>query len=91
MYQDSVMVPVKDWHKTRFNYLSNKDHIYRKSKTKRGFGVKMTNLIGRKLAYPDNVLYLASETRNQGHSAVFPQSLPEWVYKTLYEGRRYSP
>jgi site-specific DNA-methyltransferase (adenine-specific)/site-specific DNA-methyltransferase (cytosine-N4-specific) len=81
MYQESVMVPMKDWHKTRLNFLSKNDYTYRKSKTNSGFGVKMTNMIGRKLAYPDNVLYLASETKNQGHSAVFPESLPEWFIK----------
>jgi site-specific DNA-methyltransferase (adenine-specific)/site-specific DNA-methyltransferase (cytosine-N4-specific) len=81
MYQDAVMVPVKDWHKARLNSLSKGDHTYRMSKTNSGFGVKMTNLIGRKLVYPDNVLYLANVCRNKGHSAVFPESLPEWFIK----------
>lgn len=81
MYQDAVMVPMGEWRNTRLQYLKQRDHIYRTSKTNSGFGKKVSNWIGRKMAYPDNVLYLATETRNKGHSAVFPESLPEWFIK----------
>ena len=30
------------------------------------------------MAYPTNVLHLATETGNRKHSAVFPKTLPEW-------------
>jgi DNA modification methylase len=30
------------------------------------------------LAYPTNVLHLATECSNRSHSAAFPESLPEW-------------
>ena len=33
------------------------------------------------MAYPTNVLHLATETRNRKHSAVFPKTLPEWFIK----------
>ena len=33
------------------------------------------------MAYPTNVLHLATETGNRNHSAVFPKSLPEWFIK----------
>lgn len=81
MYQDAVMVPMGDWCQTRFRILKEKDCLYRTSNTNSGFGHKRANWLGRKLAYPDNVLYLATENRNQGHSAVFPESLPEWFIK----------
>lgn len=46
-----------------------------------GFGKKIANWIGRELAYPDNVLYLATECGNRGHSAAFPVELPGWFIK----------
>lgn len=33
------------------------------------------------MAYPTNVLHLATECSNKNHSAAFPQSLPEWFIK----------
>ncbi len=33
------------------------------------------------MAYPTNVLHLATETGNRNHSAVFPKTLPEWFIK----------
>lgn len=81
MYQDAVMVPMGDWPSTRLKSLKEADHTYRKSRTNSGFGKKTANWVGRKLAYPDNVLYLATECRNKGHSAVFPENLPEWFIK----------
>jgi len=81
MYQEAVMVPMGDWYHSRFNSLRKSDHVYIKSKTNSGFGKKVANLIGRKMAYPDNVLHLPTECRNKGHSAVFPATLPEWFIK----------
>lgn len=81
MYQDAVMIPMGDWRHARLRSLKEKDHVYSASNTNSGFGRKAANWVGRKLAYPDNVLYLATENRNKGHSAVFPESLPEWFIK----------
>ena len=33
------------------------------------------------MAYPTNVLHLATECNNKYHSAAFPSSLPEWFIK----------
>ena len=33
------------------------------------------------MAYPTNVLYLATECGNKNHSAAFPESLLEWFIK----------
>ncbi len=46
-----------------------------------GFGKKIENWVGRELAYPDNVLHLATECSNRGHSATFPVELPAWFIK----------
>ena len=33
------------------------------------------------MAYPTNVLHLATECGNKNHSAAFPKALPEWFIK----------
>ena len=45
---------------------------------KSGFGKKIENWVGRELAYPSNVLHLATECSNKNHSATFPLALPTW-------------
>jgi len=43
-----------------------------------GYG---SNGVDRDLAYPTNVLHLATECNNKNHSAAFPEALPEWFMK----------
>jgi site-specific DNA-methyltransferase (adenine-specific)/site-specific DNA-methyltransferase (cytosine-N4-specific) len=81
MYQDEVMVPMGDWAKTRLNNLSETDKIRDNSHVGSGFGKNISNWIGRNMAYPTNVLYLATECANKNHSAAFPEELPSWFIK----------
>jgi site-specific DNA-methyltransferase (adenine-specific) len=81
MYQENVMVPMGDWAKTRLKKLSLTDKRRDESKVGSGFGKNISNWVGRQLAYPDNVLHLATESSNTNHSAAFPTSLPEWFIK----------
>lgn len=81
MYQDAVRVPMGDWKHSRLKNLSETDKRRDESKVKSGFGKKIENWIGRELAYPTNVLHLATECGNKNHSAVFPEALPEWFIK----------
>lgn len=81
MYQDNVMVPMGDWAKTRLKHLGKNDTIRFNSQAKSGFGKNIANWIGREMAYPSNVLHLATETSNKNHSATFPKALPEWFIK----------
>jgi DNA modification methylase len=81
MDQDAVMVPVGEWSKTRLKNLNQTDLIRDESKTKSGFGKKIANWIGRGMAYPTNVLNMATECGYKQHSATFPVALPEWFIK----------
>jgi site-specific DNA-methyltransferase (adenine-specific) len=81
MYQDEVMVPMGDWAKTRLKNLSETDKRRDDSKVGSGFGKKISNWEGREMAYPTNVLHLATECNNKKHSAAFPKALPEWFIK----------
>lgn len=81
MYQESVMVPMGNWAKTRLRKLSETDRIRDESKVGSGFGKNISNWLNRKMAYPDNVLHLATESSNKNHSAAFPVALPEWFIK----------
>ncbi|MCS7036346.1 MAG: site-specific DNA-methyltransferase [Saprospiraceae bacterium] len=81
MYQEAVMVPMGDWAKTRLRNLSETDKMRDNSKVGSGFGKNISNWLGREMAYPTNVLHLATECSNKNHSAAFPEELPEWFIK----------
>lgn len=81
MYQESVMLPTGDWAKTRLKNLSETDKRRDNSKVESGFGKKISNWIGREMAYPTNVLHFSTQCANKGHSAVFPKELPAWFIK----------
>ncbi|MBK7095397.1 MAG: site-specific DNA-methyltransferase [Saprospiraceae bacterium] len=81
MYQEEVMVPMGDWAKNRLKNLSETDKIRYNSKVGSGFGKNISNWIDRDMAYPTNVLHLATECNNKNHSAAFPEELPEWFIK----------
>lgn len=83
MYQESVMVPMGDWAKSRLKNLSETDKTRDESKVRSGFGKNISNWLNRDNAYPTNVLHLATECANRNHSASFPVSLPEWFIKVF--------
>ncbi|HVF50748.1 MAG TPA: site-specific DNA-methyltransferase [Pyrinomonadaceae bacterium] len=81
MFQESVMVPTGDWAKSRLKNLSDTDRRRDTSKVGSGFGKNISNWIGREMAYPTNVLHMATECGNKSHSAAFPAELPSWFIK----------
>ena len=81
MYQEAVMIPVGDWAERRLQNLSAADKIRDESRAESGFGKNISNWVGRDMVYPSNVIHMATETANKGHSAVFPRRLPEWFIK----------
>ncbi len=85
MYQEEVMVPMGDWAQTRLRKLSETDLRRDESKVESGFGKNISNWIGRRMAYPTNVLHMATECGNRNHSAAFPERLPEWFINLFTE------
>ena len=81
MYQKEVMVPMGDWAKVRLKNLSETDKRRDDSRVGSGFGKNISKWVGRDMAYPSNVLVMATETSNKKHSAVFPKELPTWFIK----------
>lgn len=81
MHQEEVMVPMGDWAKSRLKNLSATDLTRDESRVGSGFGKKVSNWLDREMAYPTNVLHLATECGNKNHSAAFPEALPEWFIK----------
>jgi len=81
MFQNAVMVPMGDWRVSRLRNLSETDHLRDDSRVQSGFGKRIANWVGREKAYPTNVLHMATECANRGHSATFPVALPEWFIK----------
>ena len=81
MNQEEVMVPMGDWTGNRLVNLSDTDRIRDESKVGSGFGKKIENWVGREMAYPTNVLHMATECGNRSHSAAFPKPLPTWFIR----------
>ncbi len=72
---------MSDWAKTRLKSLSETDKRRAESRVDSGFGKNVSNWVDRKMAYPTNVLHMATECNNVGHSAAFPTTLPEWFIR----------
>lgn len=70
-----------DWAKSRLKKLSEADQRRDNSKVGSGFGKNVSKWLERDMAYPTNVLHMATECANQGHSAAFPVALPSWFIK----------
>ena len=81
MNQEDVMVPMGDWTNNRLVNLSETDRIRDESKVGSGFGKRIENWVGREMAYPTNVLHMATECANRSHSAAFPKPLPTWFIR----------
>ncbi len=81
MNQEAVRVPMGDWAGKRLAKLGKNDVKRFNSQVGSGFGKKIENWVGRDLAFPSNVLHLATECGNKNHSAAFPKALPQWFIK----------
>jgi len=75
------MVPMGDWANSRLKTLGKNDVVRFESQVGNAFAKNIANWQGRTLAYPTNVLHLATETGNKNHSAAYPLALPQWFIK----------
>ena len=78
MRQEAVKVPIGDWTKKRLTNMSQNDKTRRESATSSGFGRKIAAWEGKQTVYPSNVLHRPPVCHNTGHSAAFPEWLPEF-------------
>jgi DNA modification methylase len=78
MNQEAVMVPMGDWAQTRLKSLGKNDVVRYDSQVGNAFAKNIANWKGREMAYPTNVLHMATECGNKQHSAAFPSALPSW-------------
>jgi len=78
MNQGAVMVPMGEWAENRLKALGKNDVVRFDSRVGSGFGKNIANWRARTMAYPTNVLHLATECGNKKHSAAFPRALPGW-------------
>ena len=81
MNQDAVRVPIGDWTEARLKKLGNGDRTRHNSATGSGVGRKIAYWTGKETVLPDNVLYGSPVAHNTGHSAAYPEWLPEWFIK----------
>jgi site-specific DNA-methyltransferase (adenine-specific)/site-specific DNA-methyltransferase (cytosine-N4-specific) len=75
-YREQVMVPI-----TRPRNYTNERSIRHYSRTGSGYSFNRSCFRGRTMKYPSNVLHLPCVTRNYGHSAAYPESIPTFFIK----------
>ena len=78
MRQDAVKVPIGNWTESRMKNLSENDLLRRNSATQSGVGRRVSAWEGKKTVYPSNVIRKSPVAHNTGHSAAFPEWLPEF-------------
>jgi len=89
MYQDAVKVPIGGWANNRLNALSVNDTKRNSPATGSNMSRNVSRWVGKETVLPDNVLHMAGECGNKRHSAVFPETLPQWFIKLFtQEGDR---
>lgn len=81
MRQDSVRIPIGDWTAQRLRNMSENDRKRQESATKSRIGRKISAWEGKDSVYPSNVLHKPPICHNAGHSAVYPEWLPEFFIK----------
>lgn len=81
MNQDAVRVPIGDWTEARMKKLSENDQSRHNSATGSGVGRNMSNWVDKDMVLPTNVLHGSPVAHNTGHSAAYPEWLPEWFIK----------
>lgn len=81
MNQDAVRVPIGDWTEARLKKLGNADLTRHNSATGSGVGRKIAYWTDKETVLPNNVLYGSPVAHNTGHSAAYPEWLPEWFIK----------
>ena len=81
MYQEAVMVPTGDWAAKRLAKLGENDLFRHESATGSGVGRNMSAWRDRPMAYPSNVLHGSPVAHSKGHSAAYPDWLPEWFIR----------
>ncbi len=78
MRQDAVKVPIGGWTDSRLKNMSTSDRVRQESSTQSGVGRRISAWEGKKTVYPSNVLHKSPVAHNTGHSAPFPEWLPEF-------------
>ena len=78
MNQDAVKVPIGNWTEKRLANMSENDLARQESATQSKVGRRIANWQGREMVYPTNVLHRSPVAHNTGHSAAFPEWLPEF-------------
>jgi site-specific DNA-methyltransferase (adenine-specific)/site-specific DNA-methyltransferase (cytosine-N4-specific) len=81
MYQDEVMFPMGDWAETRSSNLSEIDYIRDPSASGSPFAKNVSKLAWSRVGPPDQRTTIRYECGYVGHSASFPEEVPEFFIR----------
>lgn len=83
MRQDAVKVPIGGWTEKRLKNMGKNDFSRQESSTQSKVGRRISAWEDRKTVYPSNVLHRSPVCHNTGHSAAYPEWLPEFFIQLL--------
>ncbi len=81
MRQNAVRIPIGGWTNARLKNMSQNDRRRMDSATQSKIGRRISAWEGKDSVYPSNVLHKPPVCHNTGHSAAFPEWLPEFFIK----------
>lgn len=81
MNQDAVKVPIGGWTEKRLMNMNENDRSRQRSSTNYKLGRRIANWEGKESVYPSNVLHRSPICHNTGHSAAYPEWLPDFFIK----------
>jgi DNA modification methylase len=81
MRQKAVKIPIGEWTDARLRNMSANDRTRQQSATNAKIGRKIAAWEGKSTVNPSNVLHKPPVCHNTGHSAAFPEWLPEFFIK----------
>ena len=83
MRQDAVRVPIGDWTDARLTNMNERDKTRQQSATNPKTGRRIAAWDKRDFVYPTNVLHKAPVCHNTGHSAAYPEWLPDFFIRLM--------
>jgi len=87
MRQEAVKVPIGNWTENRLRNMNENDRVRRNSATQSNIGRRIDAWEGKDTVFPSNVLHKPPVCHNTGHSAAFPEWLPEFYIKLFTDER----
>lgn len=80
-YPEAVLVPIGDWRDKRCKNLKKHELVQQKSSTGSGYTRNLGAYVDKEMVKPCNVINAIPVAYSKGHSAAFPDKLPDFLIR----------